>query len=305
MDSMPIKIHLPPAAAIKSTSSSSRSKLALIWATQCTWASAAMMSRSSDLVRLILMAKLSSIKNTAIWPLLTAGPGLQHQQFVHHAFVGAKANGVAKETRDSAKFAAIRATTPGFHRNDAERSPAGAHLLQHALEKFGNNVELLQIDGVPGNRRIGLQRGFAFLAKGVDRSVGLLQSAANRVLYNARPSLVSFTKRHRIRVTRAAGTAQRFIGHFRDVRTAHDHGHADRADSIGHAIGLGDHASHRANAHQSDVLFFHKLRNTCFIHRLGVAIDQDYFVTGRRQRLQKEHPEMRHEVARNSVVRVI
>jgi hypothetical protein len=38
MDSIPIKIHLPPAAAIRSTSSSSRSKLALICATQCTCA---------------------------------------------------------------------------------------------------------------------------------------------------------------------------------------------------------------------------------------------------------------------------
>src|SRR6266404_6202586 len=68
MDSIPMKIHLPPAAAIRSTSSSSRSRLALIWATQCTCALAAMMSRSNDFVRFTLMAKLSSMKNTAIWP---------------------------------------------------------------------------------------------------------------------------------------------------------------------------------------------------------------------------------------------
>src|SRR4029077_14748005 len=43
-------------------------RFALICATQKTWAFAAMMSRSSDLVRLTLMAKLSSMKKTAIWP---------------------------------------------------------------------------------------------------------------------------------------------------------------------------------------------------------------------------------------------
>src|SRR5215472_10449166 len=68
MDSIPMKIHLPPEAAIRSTSSSSRSRLALICATQCTCALAAMMSRSNDFVRFTLMAKLSSIKKTAIWP---------------------------------------------------------------------------------------------------------------------------------------------------------------------------------------------------------------------------------------------
>src|SRR6184192_2565281 len=56
MDSIPMKIHLPPAAAIRSTSSSSRSRLALIWATQCTCASAAMMSRTKSLLRDIIAA---------------------------------------------------------------------------------------------------------------------------------------------------------------------------------------------------------------------------------------------------------
>ena len=66
---MPMKIHLPPDSAIRSTSSSSRSRLALICATQESCAPAAMMSRSSDFVRFTLMAKLSSTKKTAILPL--------------------------------------------------------------------------------------------------------------------------------------------------------------------------------------------------------------------------------------------
>src|SRR5713226_4866553 len=43
-------------------------QIGVIWATQCTCALAAMMSRSNDFVRFTLMAKLSSMKNTAIWP---------------------------------------------------------------------------------------------------------------------------------------------------------------------------------------------------------------------------------------------
>ena len=65
---MPMNTHFPPDAAIRSQSSSSRNRLALICATQCTCAFAAMISRNSDLVRFTLMAKLSSMKKTAIWP---------------------------------------------------------------------------------------------------------------------------------------------------------------------------------------------------------------------------------------------
>src|SRR3989442_9327253 len=56
--------------AIRSISSSSRSRLALICATQLISAPAPMIARRSDLVRFTLMAKLSSTKKTAILPLL-------------------------------------------------------------------------------------------------------------------------------------------------------------------------------------------------------------------------------------------
>ena len=65
---MPTKTHLPPDSAIKSTNSSSCSRFALICPTQESCAPAAMMSRRSDFVRFPLMAKLSSTKNTAIFP---------------------------------------------------------------------------------------------------------------------------------------------------------------------------------------------------------------------------------------------
>jgi len=111
MDSMPMKIHLPPEAAIRSTSSSSRSRLALIWATQCTCALAAMMSRSNDLVRFTLMAKLSSMKNTAIWrppPARALSAAIVRSPRFH----GTKTDGVAQKIRHGAKFASVGTAAP-------------------------------------------------------------------------------------------------------------------------------------------------------------------------------------------------
>ena len=125
-----MKIHLPPEAAIRSTSSSSRSKLALICATQWTWAPAAMMSRSSDLVRLTLMAKLSSMKKTAIWPFSLRARCFQQQQFIHHTLIGAEANGVAEKSSHGAELAAVGTASSGLDRDDAKGSPAFSYLLQ-------------------------------------------------------------------------------------------------------------------------------------------------------------------------------
>ena len=57
---------------------------------RCFWAAAAMMSRSNDLVRFTLMAKLSSMKKTAICPLSVRARAFKAQQFVHHSLVGAE-----------------------------------------------------------------------------------------------------------------------------------------------------------------------------------------------------------------------
>src|SRR5215475_13827340 len=146
MDSIPMKTHLPPEAAIRSTSSSSRSRLALICATQCTCALAALMSRSNDFVRFTLMAKLSSMKNTAIWPPSSHA----------RAFIGAKPDGVAKKSRHRAKFASVRTAAPRLHGNNPKRSPASAHALQQRMEHAREQIELVQLNFVPGDLRIRL-----------------------------------------------------------------------------------------------------------------------------------------------------
>src|SRR3712207_8755523 len=51
----------------------------------------------------------------------------------------------------------------------------------------GNAVELLQLDRLPRNRRVVLQRRLDFLAERVDRQVALFELAARGVLDDLRP----------------------------------------------------------------------------------------------------------------------
>ena len=69
IDSIPMKIQRPPDSAIRSTSSSSARRFALICATHGRIAPAAIISRKSPFNRFLLIARLSSMKKTAIWPL--------------------------------------------------------------------------------------------------------------------------------------------------------------------------------------------------------------------------------------------
>ena len=62
---------------------------------------------------------------------------------------------------------------------------------------------------------------------------------------------------------------------------------------------------HGADADQSNVLIFHVLRDASFIHGLGVAVNKQDFMFGRGQRLEQKHPEVRHEVASYTIVRIV
>src|SRR5712692_1870330 len=103
MDSMPIKIHLPPEAAIRSTSSSSRNKLA-----------------QQRLRTLDVDGEIIVDEENRHLALLAAGAGLQQQQFVHHALIGAETNRVAKKSCHGAELAAVRAASPGLNWNNAK-----------------------------------------------------------------------------------------------------------------------------------------------------------------------------------------
>ncbi len=77
------------------------------------------------------------------------------------------------------------------------------------------------------------------------------------------------------------------------------------ANGVGGAIRLGDHSGHGADADQSNVPFAHELRDLSLVHGLGIAINQQHFMAGRGQRLQQKHPEVWHEIAGYTIVRVI
>src|SRR5258707_13459181 len=66
------------------------------------------------------------------------GASFEEEQFIHHAFVGAKADGVAKKSGYRAELAAIRAAAPRLHRNDAKCTPAIRNALKRARCDFGN-----------------------------------------------------------------------------------------------------------------------------------------------------------------------
>ena len=148
------------------------------------------------------------------------------------------------------------------------------------LRRFGYEIELLEIDGVPGNDGIGFERWLQFFAGGIDRRVNVFQFAAGGVFDDARPGVVGLAESDGIGVAGTAIAAEGFVRHFRDVRAAHDYGHADRAHGIGHAVGLGDHAGHGADADQINFLFEDVAGDSGFVHGLSIAIDEHNFVAG-------------------------
>jgi hypothetical protein len=87
--------------------------------------------------------------------------------------------------------------------------------------------------------------------------------------------------------------------------SAHHHRNAGGADGVGYAVGFGDHAGHGADPYQADLVIESEPYQLVIVHGLGVAVDQQDLVLGGRQRLQQEHPQVRHEVPGYPVIRVI
>ncbi len=124
---------------------------------------------------------------------LAFGPGFQEEQLIHHTFVGAKTDGVAKKAGYRAELAAIRTAAPRLHRNDAKCAPALTDPLERASCHFWNEIELAEIYFVPGNRRIFLETGLAFLAEVIHRSVNILELAARGIRDDLWPGFIGFT----------------------------------------------------------------------------------------------------------------
>ena len=54
---------------------------------------------------------------------------------------------------------------------------------------------------------------------------------------------------------------------------------------------------------QPNLLAPDEMRKLSFVHGLGIAVDQQNFMSGRRECLEQEHPEVGHKVAGDPVVR--
>ena len=51
--------------------------------------------------------------------------------------------------------------------------------------------------------------------------------------------------------------------------------------------------------------FLYKLDDLVIAHRTRIRINQNNFMTGRRDRLKEKHPEVWHEVARDAIVWIV
>src|ERR1700674_1451687 len=135
---------------------------------------------------------------------------LESQHFVDHAFVRAKTNRVAKESRDCAKLATVRTAATGLNRHHMDRTPSGALFLQKRPRHLWDHVELVQVHCVPGNRRIRLEAWLAFLPGFIKGRIDFLETSIRRVFHDLRPCLISFAERNCISMARPTLSTQRF-----------------------------------------------------------------------------------------------
>jgi hypothetical protein len=89
------------------------------------------------------------------------------------------------------------------------------------------------------------------------------------------------------------------------VRSTHYDWNASSTDCVGYAIGFFSHPGHRPNANQSYFVVPYVFNDLLVGHCAGVPINQQHFMTGRCQCLEKKHPEMWHVVSCHTIVRAI
>ena len=148
------------------------------------------------------------------------------------------------------------------------------------MHQLGNEIELVEIKLVPRNRGVVIQGRLALFAHRIHGRVDFLQLAANRIFDDLRPGLIGFSQDNGIGVAGATIAAESFIGLFSHMRPSHHHRNSRRANRVRHAIRSGDHPGHGADTNQSDVLVADELRNLGLVHRLGIAIEQQDFISG-------------------------
>jgi len=152
MDSIPMKIHLPPAGRDQINELLIAQQIGADLGDQCTCALAAIMSRSNDFVRFTLMAKLSSMKNTAIWPPSSRARA-SAARVRSPRFHWYESGWSRQKTRHGAKLASVRTAAPGLHGNNSKGSPTSAHSLEQWMQYAGSKLNwssLILSQGISG-----------------------------------------------------------------------------------------------------------------------------------------------------------
>jgi hypothetical protein len=106
-------------------------------------------------------------------------------------------------------------------------------------------------------------------------------------------------------VANAAVAVQSLIGQFGHMRSAYHNRDASSTKGIRSAVRARNHSGHGTDTDQIDALIPHELDKLRIVHRFRVAIQQNDFMRWRRSRLEQEHPQMWHEVAGDSIVRIV
>src|SRR5208337_2573033 len=106
----------------------------------------------------------------------------------------AEANRVSEKSGHGAELAAVRAASSGFDGNNAKRSPAFPDLLEQGSRGLRHQIELVEVDCVPRDHGVLLQRRLALLAEGVHRRVNILKSTARSIRNNQRPGRIGFAQ---------------------------------------------------------------------------------------------------------------
>src|SRR2546427_2041100 len=222
MDSMPMKTHLPPEAAIRSTSSSSRNRLALIWATQWTWVFGCDDVAQQRLGAFQINGEIVVDEKNCHLAFFAAGAGLQQKQFIHHTLVGAEADGVAEESSDGAELAAVGTASSGLDGNNTKCAPAFADLFEQRVRGFRYEIELVEIDRVPGNYGIGVQGRLPLLTGAIHRRIDVFELAANGIVHNLRPGFIGFSECHGVGVAGPSLPAECLVRQVGSPGSPHD-----------------------------------------------------------------------------------
>src|ERR1041384_487762 len=143
---------------------------------------------------------------------------------------------------------------------------------KHRGDKFWDQIELIQVHSLPGNRGIWLKTGLSIFTLVIYWRIDLLEPAVCGILDYLRPGFVGLTKSNSISVARPAILAQRLVRNFSHVRSAHHNRYTRSSNSISHAVSLRYHPRHRADTDKLDVLFANESYEVFLIHRARVAV---------------------------------